>query len=245
MKILIVLLLNVNLCLSEDFDKLIEDLGDVNYETREEAEAKLISYSSDYVNVFLKLSHSFEDNPEIQYRLQKIAKHIFYNKNVQTDYRWLKYHAILGLDVYTAYSRHDDENGDSSWEAFGLVVEGVYPFGSCDEKLLYLDWIISIDDINLIGQENVLKGYELLFSFKPDEIHNVKVRRLKKDCKIFDRDEFSFRLFDDRSRYDILEFNLKVGWKDEREIDKETESNLINDLWREFLYKHINEYCQK
>jgi hypothetical protein len=167
-KLFLLYLLSGNILAQEKLEKLILQLGDPDFDIREQASDELKQLPANYAAILAEDTKKHKETPEIEHRLWYIIKHIWENQILPKDERYLEIIGEIGFSWKEILKYEEQEQLPDGAETYccgpktiGLVVTAVYPLDCAEGILNDYDIIISIDG-------------------KPPELHNEKIIANKK-----------------------------------------------------------------
>lgn len=215
MKIFLVLLFLASSLFAADIDinALVSQLGNDDFDMREQAQAKLAELPIEYASKFISRS-KVEEDPEIQWRLRNVAKGIVLRRLIYPSVKWRTLHGTLGVTGASVWTRYG--------EPLGFIAAATDIESDAHEKVKQYDVITAVD--TEMGSVNDM-------TFTADEVYTVKIRRYKNTNFISEQSKID----PDDKDFEDLEVKIKAGWKDHREVSRKAEEIIIEKLWDEFL----------
>lgn len=220
-----------------DIESAINELGDEQFQTREEASGRLAKLPKEYAKAFLDMSKK-ESDPETASRLLGVAKRIFLSKVVIEDESWLALHGAIGIVVASYYesfirqvNRTVENKTQYDKERDVWVVRVTNLESDAEKKIRQGDIITSIDG-------NSVSKFDLCHVL-PGKKHKMVVMRPLSEPKESDYCDGTIR-GKYPEEYEELSIEVEAQRVDERFLDYEKIDELERKLWRAFC-GHVDD----
>lgn len=235
--LILILLFCFSMAKAEDLSAVVDKLGDDDFEIRQQATEALSKYPLAHADYFLDLSKTFKDtDPEIAYRLELVAKTIFYRTEFEANTDIRKLRATLEIQFDPFYVNTKDQTIldllQNNWPRC-LVIKFVDWFGVSKDKLKCWDIITLIDGKLYEQMPNF--GYGI---FEIDKEVELTVIRFKDTEKIEKRGYIVL----DEDEHEIVKVKVTpIVQKDIRLIDMERVNKILDSGWQQYY----NTYLEK
>lgn len=226
MKLLAILILATSAAMASELDDLITQLGNDEFEKREQASFKLNAYPEEYIKKFMDRS-KIEKDPEIRYRLQSAAKQVFTRTVVERCDEWLILHADVGLEFsHTSTYRTEVDAENRSVTTY----EVIYVVNFVNSEIIG-------DKIKQYDVVKAIDGNTDLNSMKPKmgKEHEIILHRYKNVEQI---QNGNFDAAD--KEFEEIKVKIKVGAKEDRFINPIDEMMIIDSQWKKFCEEYNN-----
>ncbi len=209
---------------AEDLYYQIQQLGQEDFDVREEYTEKLSKLNTEFIKIFLRLADTYyEDNPEICIRLKVVAKNIYRNEMIKSDDKIQKLLGSIGIDYESHcfyYNRLLMEDYDG-----GFNINYVDEEGPCADLLKSSDIILEINKVKAYRYI----GFAEYGLFKEGFEYDLTILRP------IDYEKLSWRRdFQEFVDYKIFRVHVKGIKKYDKFIDWERINDEVNTLWTTF-----------
>lgn len=236
-----------------EFDQLVTQLGDDEYEVRIRAESALSHYEGSYIPKMLKVLET-SDDPEVVHRMGKVAKQAYINSVLPYEEAWLKHKGYTGLNISLPTPTQTETPDGLTESVPGFFVSWVDNDGPA-KAVKEFDLITAVDgvDVHKAFKYNDRYARDKIFNMvdspsdyvprvKPGTDIKLTIKRIKTELlKEFNWNETMLaesKYYDDSTKFDLVTVTITTTEKPRWWMNEDMVHGLEDKYWNQYLDKY-------